>query len=146
MSESETRRVILPEEYEKILVALHAADERKAERPLLYDVTGRETYTDYILICHGTSDRHVGAIQERIARAMKKHGHRAIGVEGEDLNHWVLMDYGGLIVNIFYEPMRDFYDLDGLWMGSPELDVAELLREAESRFGTPPASEEMDRT
>lgn len=117
---------ILPEEVEKVTAAFAAVLDKKAVYPVIYDVTGSETFTDYILICHGTSDRHVQAIYEGIEKALRDRRMRPIGVEGESLCHWVLMDYGGLIVHIFYEPLRDFYDIEGLWASSPRLDLAEM--------------------
>jgi len=114
---------LLPEEVEKVTLAINAAVDQKAENPLIFDVTDRETFTDYIFVCHGTSDRHVQAISENIELTLKKHKIRPIGIEGENLCHWVLMDFGGLIVHIFYEPLREFYDIEGLCADCPSLDI-----------------------
>lgn len=122
MRASDTSMEILPEEYEKVTTALGVVADKKAIEPLLFDVTARQTFTDYILICHGSSDRHVQAIYETVEESLKKKGIRPIGIEGENLCQWVLMDYGGLIVNVFYEPLRGFYDLEGLWTGCPVIE------------------------
>jgi ribosome-associated protein len=119
---------ILPEEVEKVTAAFKAALDKKVVLPVIFDVTGSETFTDYIMVCHGTSDRHVQAIYEGIEAALRARGMRPIGIEGENLCHWVLMDFGGLIVHIFYEPLRDFYDIEGLWVASPKLDLEEMER------------------
>lgn len=120
---------LLPEECEKVLLALAALDEIKAERPMLFDLTARETFTDYIIICHGTSDRHVDAIAEGVNKALKARGMLPIGIEGRDKSVWVLLDFGGLVMHVFHEPLRDFYDLEGLWADCPTLDIPTLLAE-----------------
>ncbi|RJO68687.1 MAG: ribosome silencing factor [Myxococcales bacterium] len=126
-SRSETPK-LLKEEKAKVLAALKAADAKKAERLVLIDLAERQTFADYLMICHGTSDRHVKAIHEAIAEALRKLGSRPIGVEGEALAQWILMDYGSLVVHIFYEPLRDFYDLEGLWADCPAFDAPALLK------------------
>ena len=118
---------LLPEEAEKVAVAVRAAGDKKAENIVVIDVTGCETFTDYIMICHGNSDRHAQAIYEGIEKTLRKRRIRTIGTEGERLCHWILMDFGGLVVHVFYEPLRDYYDIEGLWVGSPLIDIEPLL-------------------
>lgn len=114
---------LLPEETKKVVLAVKSALDQKALNPVLFDVTERETFTDYIMVCHGTSDRHVQAIYESIEVTLKKQKIRAIGIEGESLCHWVLMDFGGLVVHVFYEPLREFYDIEGLCADCPSFDI-----------------------
>lgn len=118
---------LLAEEQDKVLAALGAVEAMKGERPILFDLTIRTTFTDYILICHGTSDRHVDAIAEGVNQALKARGHMPLGIEGRDKAQWVLLDFGGLIVHVFHEPIRDFYDVEGLWADCPQLDIPKLL-------------------
>lgn len=79
------------------------------------DLTGVASYCDGFLICTGTNRRHVRAIAEGIIEDMRAAGVRPIGVEGMEASRWVLIDFGDVLVHVFDEPMRGFYDLDALW-------------------------------
>lgn len=122
---------LLPEEKTKVLVAVKAASAKKAERMRLFDLVAKASFTDYILICSGTSDRHVQAIARGIEEDLRKLKIKPLGIEGEDVGQWVLLDFNGLIVHVFQETSRDFYDLEGLWSDCPLLDVEKILAEAE---------------
>jgi len=78
------------------------------------------SFTDYFLLCGGKSDRQVQAIAQGIEEALKKKGIRPLGQEGMTEGKWVLMDYEDVVVHIFLEPVRAFYDLEGLWIDAPE--------------------------
>jgi ribosome-associated protein len=106
------------------MAAIEAALEKKALEPVLIDVTEQGTYTDYILVVSGRSDRHVQAVADGVIDAMKRErGSVPIGVEGKRDGHWVLIDFGDIIVHVFYHPMREFYDLEGLWVDAPRVQV-----------------------
>jgi ribosome-associated protein len=106
------------------MAAIEAALEKKALEPVLIDVTEKGTYTDYILVVSGRSDRHVQAVADGVLEAMKQQtGALPIGVEGKRDGHWTLIDFGDLIVHVFYHPMREFYDLEGLWVDAPRVKV-----------------------
>src|SRR3954468_4738031 len=105
------------------MVAIEAALEKKGLEPVLIDVTDQGTYTDYILVVSGRSDRHVQAVADGVLDTLKQAGLQAIGVEGKRDGHWVLIDFGDLIVHVFYHPMREFYDLEGLWVDAPRVKV-----------------------
>jgi ribosome-associated protein len=108
------------------MAATEAALEKKALEPLLLDVSGQASYTDFILILSGRSDRHVQAVADAVEEALKRNGGRAaLSVEGKRDGHWTLIDFGDLIVHVFYHPVREFYDLEGLWIDAPRvaLDV-----------------------
>lgn len=79
------------------------------------DLTGVASYCDGFLICTGTNRRHVRAIAEGIVEDMRQLGVRPIGMEGADASRWILIDFGDVLIHVFDEPMRGFYDLDGLW-------------------------------
>ncbi len=87
----------------------------KALDLVLLDVTGYSSFADFFIICSGKSSRQVQSISENLEAVLKEHGHRPLGVEGRQEGHWVLMDYGEVIIHIFYEPVRYFYDLESLW-------------------------------
>jgi ribosome-associated protein len=82
---------------------------------VLLDVHHLTSLADAFLICHGTSNRQVSAIAEHIQRDLKKQGIKALSVDGLKDGHWVLMDYGHVVIHVFFESTRRFYDLEGLW-------------------------------
>jgi ribosome-associated protein len=106
------------------MVATEAALEKKALEPVLLDVTEQGTYTDYILVLSGRSDRHVQAVADGVLEVMKKQkGLLPLGVEGKRDGHWTLLDFGDLIVHVFYHPVREFYDLEGMWVDAPRVQL-----------------------
>ena len=110
---------------EKALLCVNASLEKKAKDIVLLNVKEISAFTDYFLICSGSSDRQVQAIASSIREKMKKHGLLPLGVEGENHGQWVLMDYDDVIVHIFYEPVRGFYDIERLWSEAPRMEVDE---------------------
>lgn len=82
---------------------------------MLFEVGPLTSISDYFLIAGGNSNRQVQAIAKHVSRRMKEEGFRAYGIEGEQEGHWVLMDYSDVVIHLFYQPVRDFYDLEGLW-------------------------------
>jgi len=106
----------------KSLLCLKAALEKKALDPVLLELKGSTSFTDYFLLCSGKSDRQVQAIAQGIEETLKKNGIRPLGQEGMTGGKWVLMDYEDVVVHIFLEPVRKFYDLGGLWIDVPRID------------------------
>jgi ribosome-associated protein len=96
-------------------IYVKAVLERKAEDILVLDMRKLTSVADAFLICSGRSNRQVTAIADSVQRTLKKQGIRPLSVEGKKDGHWVLMDYGHVVVHIFYETIREFYDLEGLW-------------------------------
>jgi ribosome-associated protein len=70
---------------------------------------------DAFILCSGRSNRQVTAIADFVARDLKKERIRPLSVEGKKEGHWVLMDYGHVVIHVFYEPVRRFYNLESLW-------------------------------
>ena len=83
---------------------------------------GHSPVTDYVLVCSGTSDRQVRAIADAIARALKDKGCVALGMEGYNEGRWVLGDFGDVIVHVFHDDIRYFYDIEKLWPHAVEVD------------------------
>lgn len=112
------------------LEAVTAAFTKNAYQPVLLDVAALSSYTDFILILSGRSTRQVEAISEVIQRELKQRGHDPLGIEGERGGQWMLLDYADVVIHVFYHPMREFYDLEGLWSDAlrVELDVPPELR------------------
>jgi len=111
------------ESLDKALLCTKIIKERKAINPILFEVAGLTSITDYFIVASGASNRQVQAISKHMMRRMREEGFRAYGVEGEQEGHWVLMDYGDVIIHIFYQPVREFYDLEGLWTEAPQVEV-----------------------
>ncbi|MCA9565452.1 MAG: ribosome silencing factor [Myxococcales bacterium] len=100
-----------------------AAWDRKALGLRAINMRGLVSYTDVLVICSGTSDRHVAAISESIEAALKEEEIRPLGVEGRQDCRWVLMDYGDVVVHIFLDEERDVYGIDNLWAEAPDLEL-----------------------
>jgi ribosome-associated protein len=84
-------------------------------------VKGLCSFADYFLITSGTSRRHVLALAEHLEEALGKAGVKPLGVEGLQEGLWVLMDFNDLVIHIFSQPLREFYNLEGLWAEAPRL-------------------------
>ena len=100
---------------------------KKARQVVMLDVTAMTTMADTFIICSARSNRQVTAIAQFISTYLKKNGKQALHIEGRKEGHWVLMDYGDVIIHIFLEPMRSFYDLEGLWSDAKRI-TTEALR------------------
>jgi ribosome-associated protein len=104
---------------ETILAMAHRivelASDKKASDIVLLDVRGQTTMTDYFVICSGQSDRQLAAIADGIEEGLKDSDEEALSREGDASSHWLLVDYGGVIVHIMSKPERDFYQLEKLW-------------------------------
>jgi ribosome-associated protein len=88
---------------------------RKATNVVVLDVADLTSYADVFIICSGRSNRQVSAIADFIKTDLKKHKIKPLSVEGAKDGHWVLLDYGHVVIHVFYAPVREFYDLEGLW-------------------------------
>lgn len=110
-------------------MALRCADfalDKKAFDLKLLKVTGISSLTDYILIASGRSDRQVEAIAEGIRLGMKdEYDEAPLAVEGMKEGRWALLDFGDIMVHVFQQPVREFYDLDGLWSDAEQIKVPE---------------------
>lgn len=99
--------------------AVELAEDRKASDIVLLSVAELTTLTDYFVICSGGSERQLGAIADGIVEGLKAEGHLPIGREGATSAHWVLLDYGAVIVHVMAWPEREFYALEKLWADGP---------------------------
>jgi ribosome-associated protein len=107
---------------DKAKLCLKIINERKAMDPVLFEVGQLTAITDYFLLASGNSSRQVQAIARHLQRRMREEGFRPDGIEGEQEGHWVLMDYGDVVIHLFYQPVREFYDLEGLWIDAPRVN------------------------
>ena len=100
---------------DKALLCAREASRYKALDLVLLDVTGLTSFTDFFLICSGKSSRQVQGLADNLEASLAALGIKPLGVEGRNEGHWVLMDYADVVIHIFYEPVRTFYDLESLW-------------------------------
>ena len=102
---------------------VNAVLSRKAIQVVILDVRKLTSVADVFIICSGRSNRQVTAMAEFIQQDLKKSGKKPLNVEGKKEGHWVLMDYGDVIIHIFYESLRNFYDLEGLWIDAGRISA-----------------------
>ncbi len=111
---------------------------RKAEQLVILDVRELVSYAQYFIICHGRSSRQVAAIADAVRSDIKtEYGELPLGLEGLQAGRWVLVDYGDVVVHVFDEHQRIFYDLEALWVDAPRLPLPE---EPVSPLATAPPS------
>ncbi len=102
---------------------VEAALDRKAEQPIVLDMTNLTFYADTFILLTGRSDRQVRAIAEGILETLSANGEAPIGVEGMDDGYWVLIDCNDAIVHVFDPEARDKFDLERLWQDAPRIDL-----------------------
>lgn len=95
---------------------LASLDDDKAEEVVQIDLRGRSDVADYMVICSGRSTRQVASISEKLADRLKQELHLITRMEGKDTGDWVLIDAGDVIVHVFRPEVRDFYQLEKMWM------------------------------
>lgn len=98
-----------------VLLAKEAAIEKKGVDPVVLDVRDLTDIADYFLVVHGTSDRHVRTLADYIIDSLEQKNVKVVHVEGLNSAKWVLLDYGHIIVHVFYYETRNYYHLERLW-------------------------------
>lgn len=128
------------------LVIKTIADHKGIE-PVLLEVTKFCSFADYFILCSGGSQRHVLALAQHVEEALAQAGVKPLGVEGREEGQWVLMDYNTVVVHIFLQPRREFYNLEDLWSEVPKTQIdndgtapttSTSSRESQSDADTPP--------
>ncbi len=118
-------KVVSPEEIADLCVEM--ADDRKAENIVSFEVS-EHGVTDYFVLCTGNSEPHIKAISDRIGReARNRYNIRPRSVEGAASSHWMLMDFGVVVVHIMTPTMREQYQLESLWGDAPRREAVEIL-------------------
>lgn len=116
-----------PEEVlEKIVDACLEANGKNIS---VLDVSNICDIADYYIVVTGRSDRQVLGIGNRVLEATGKIGETPYSVEGVEVGHWLLMDYGDIVVHIFYEPTREYYDVDNLWSKASKVPLSAALKQ-----------------
>jgi ribosome-associated protein len=101
--------------------ALFALDKKALDVKIL-EIGRLSSIADYLVLASGTSDKQTQAIADSVKKGLKKFG-KALDVEGLREGNWVVIDYGDVIVHIFQESLRRYYDLDELWEKAPILEI-----------------------
>lgn len=91
----------------------------------LLDVSKAFGLSDYFIVVSGRSDRHVQGLVNRVINSLSENGEEPIGVEGFENGHWVIVDCGDVVLHAFYEPVRETYDIEGLWADATKIEVKE---------------------
>lgn len=102
---------------ETLRLVLARLDDMKAEDTLTIDLRGKSAISDFMVVTSGRSNRHVGAVADRVLEDLHKAGNRHVRVEGMPLCDWVLIDAGDVIVHVFRPEARAFYNLEKMWAG-----------------------------
>lgn len=116
--------VVIDEEiFEDVCAAVQAAEDKKAQELVVLQVAEITSFTDYFIICSGSSTRQVQAIADAISDQLKKRGVRPMNTEGYANAEWVLIDFGTFVAHIFTETSRRFYDLERLWRDAKRVSI-----------------------
>jgi ribosome-associated protein len=101
------------------------------------DMRELTSIADAFIICSGSSNRQVTAIAEHVERRLRKQKVKPLSVEGTKEGQWVLMDYGDVVIHVFYESVRQFYDLEGLWTDARRIETPGLKQHKAAAHRTP---------
>lgn len=104
---------------------MHWLDEAKAEKLVEIDLAGKSSIGDFMVIASGNTDRHVGAIADLIHRNLKSAGEAQVRIEGTEQCDWVLIDTGDIIIHVFRPEVRDFYNLEKMWLTDIPADLSQ---------------------
>ena len=116
-------------EQEMIAITVKALDDKKGKDLKVLRTADQTTLADYFIICSGSSNTQVRALAEAVEEAMSKAGEEPHHIEGHRGGTWLLMDFSAVVVHVFTDEARKFYDLERLWSDAEEIDVAKVLGE-----------------
>lgn len=108
-------------------LAVKCADNKKAHNIKVLDVKELTTITDYFIICHGGVGNQLRAICDEIEEKLAENGITPYGIEGYNTDEWILIDLSDVVINIFTENARDFYDIEQLWADAQSVDINDLI-------------------
>jgi ribosome-associated protein len=111
----------------KAFLSVQAAANKKAETIRVIDLRELSTFTDYFLICSGMSVPQVKAIADSIVIHLKEEGYGPISVEGYSEGRWIIVDFGDMVVHVFLDALRDYYDIEALWQEGKKVPIPSEL-------------------
>ena len=115
--------------YESAILLAKTLDSKKGEEIKVLKTEGLTTLADYFVICTATSNTQVKAMSDACEEAMEAHGERAHHIEGHRGGTWLLMDFSAVVVHVFTDEARKFYDLERLWGDAEEIDLEQALKQ-----------------
>ena len=102
------------------LIAEEALDSGKAINIISIPLSGKSSIADYMIVASGTSARHVSALADQLNKKIKKAGYRIFSIQGQSDSNWVLVDAGDVIIHLFRPEVREFYNLEKMWLAPQE--------------------------
>ncbi len=114
--------------YESAIVLAKALDSKKGEELKVLKTEALTTLADYFVICTASSNTQIKAMSDACEEAMEKNGERVHHIEGHRGGTWLLMDFSSVVVHIFTDEARKFYDLERLWGDAEQIDLTEVLK------------------
>jgi ribosome-associated protein len=112
----------------RLLLCINAILQKKAKDIVVLNIKEISSFADYMIICSGATERQNQALCAAIQQYLKKEGIQPLGVEGEAYGRWILLDYDDVVISIFLESLRSFYDIENLWE-APRINVDENATE-----------------
>ena len=115
--------------YESAMLLANTLDGKKGEEIKVLKTEGLTTLADYFVICTATSTTQIKAMSDACEEAMEKNGEQVHHIEGHRGGTWILLDFSSVVVHIFNEEAREFYDLERLWSDAAPVDLSGVLTE-----------------
>ena len=113
--------------YEQSILTAKAIRNKKGLNIKLIEIGDISSLADYMVIATGTSSTHVKAIADEVEYQLDEAGISVSHIEGYRSNSWILLDYVDVIVHIFSDEAREFYDLERLWQDGKEIDISDIV-------------------
>ena len=114
--------------YEMAIALAKALDGKKGQDIKVFKTEELTTLADYFVLCTATSSTQVKAMSDACEEAMEKNGEQVHHIEGHRGGTWLLMDFSSVVVHVFTDEARKFYDLERLWGDAQEIDLAQALK------------------
>ena len=111
----------------KAFLSVQSAANKKAENVKILDLKDLSSFTEYFMICSGMSDRQVQAIADSIVIDLRESGFTPISVEGYREGRWIIIDYGDVVMHVFLDALREFYNLEQLWIHAKRVSIPQEL-------------------
>ena len=121
---------------QQIDLYVKAVSGKKAADIKVLDLRGLSSIADIFIICSALSNRQTAAISDFIERYLKNFGIKPLSVEGKNEGQWILLDYGEVVIHVFYEPVRKFYNLEGLWSDAKRIVTESMAQKTNNIKGS----------
>ena len=116
------------ESAKRLLLCINAILQKKAKDIVVLNIKENSSFADYMIICSGATERQTQALCAAIQQYLKKEDIQPLGVEGEAYGQWILLDYDDVVISVFLESLRSFYDIENLW-DAPRMVIDENATE-----------------